>query len=148
MKGLWPMNHRDLSEQDRELIKAAFDAIRANYVQGRHHVGAALRAGSGKVYAGVHLESPGQDTCAEAVAVGSAATAGERKLACIVAVKRSGSNPDRPVVMSPCGICRELLYYYGPGMDVIVPTPDGPRKVAIGELLPIPYTQPLTPAAK
>jgi len=129
------MECRELSGADRELVDAAFEAIRRNHWPDHHHVGAAVRAGSGKVYVGVHLESPGVDVCAEWSAVGSAAAAGERELTCIVA-----ANPKS--LMPPCGICRELLHYFSPQMDVIVPTPDGPKKVTVAELLPIPYAQP------
>ena len=130
------MEYRDLTPEDEELIGAAFEAIRCNYAKGRHHVGAAVRAGSGKTYAGVHMESPGVDVCAEWVALGAAASAGEREFTCAVAV--SGPAPDG-CVMSPCGVCRELLYFYGPDMEVIVPHEAGPRKVRVSELLPIPY---------
>ncbi len=126
------MNYRDLTAEDEELVAAAFEAIRRNYWEDHHGVGAAVRAGSGKVYTGVHLESPGVDVCAEWSAMGAAATAGEREFACIAAAGRDE-------VMSPCGVCRELLYYYGPDMDVIVPHEGRPRKVKIAELLPIPY---------
>ncbi len=133
------MDYRELTHEDEELIAAATEVLRRNYDPERHHVGAAVRAGSGKVYAGVHVESPGVDVCAEWTAVGAAASAGERRLACAVAVRYGGPGGREPVVLSPCGVCRELLYYYGPEMDVIVRTPDGPRKVTIAELLPIPY---------
>ncbi len=135
------MNYRELSAQDRELVAAAFEAIRRGYRKDRHHVGAALRARSGKVYAGVHLESPGVDVCAEWTALGMAVSAGEREFSCVVAVRPSGPGGSQPEVMSPCGVCRELLHFHAPDIDVIVPTPQGPRKVSISELLPIPYAQ-------
>ena len=135
------MEYRELTPADEELIAAAFEAIRRNFLRDRHHVGAAVRAGSGRIYSGVHMESPGVDVCAEWVALGSAATAGEREYTCVVAVKRSGERGGVPGVMSPCGLCRELLYYYASGADVIVPAEGGPRKVGISELLPMPYTE-------
>jgi len=128
------MKYRDLTQQDRELVAAASEAIRSNYVEGRHHVGAAVRARSGKIYAGVHMESPGLDVCAEWVALGMAVSAGEREFDCCVAVNRTG-------VMSPCGVCRELLHSYGPQMDVIVRDGEKLGKVAVTELLPLPYAK-------
>ncbi len=130
------MNYRQLSSQDEELIAAAFEVAARGHREDCHQVGAAIRAGSGKIYAGVHMESPGVDVCAEWVALGMAASAGEREFTCAVAV--SGPAPDG-CVMSPCGVCRELLYFYGPDMEVIVPHEAGPRKVRVSELLPIPY---------
>jgi cytidine deaminase len=139
------MDYRDLTAEDEELIAAAFEAIRRGYRQDRHGVGAAVRTGSGKVYTGVCMESPGVDMCAEWVAMGSAATAGERTFTCVVALEPSGADRGTPSVMSPCGVCRELLHFYGPEMDVIVPAKPGPRKVKISELLPIPYKQNRSP---
>ena len=129
------MQYRELNGSDLELIDAAFEAIRRNHWPDHHHVGATVRAGSGKIYVGVHLESPGVDVCAEWSAVGSATAAGERELLCIVAANCR-------LLMPPCGVCRELLHYFSPHMDVIVPTADGPKKVWISDLLPIPYAQP------
>jgi cytidine deaminase len=134
------MKTRDLTQQDEELIAAAFEAIRSNYVEDRHGVGAAVRAASGKIYTRVNIESPGVGTCAEPVALGAAVTAGERQFQCVVAVERSGPGAERPGIMSPCGVCRELLYHYCPDADVIVPGRGGPGKLKASDLLPIPYT--------
>ena len=129
------MEYRELSPEDQELLAAAREVLRENYVKDRHEVGSAVRAASGEISAGVHLESPGVDVCAEWVALGKAVSAGQRDFVCVAAVGRRG-------VMSPCGVCRELLLRYAPNADVIVPDEQGrPVKVAIGELLPIPYNQ-------
>jgi cytidine deaminase len=134
------MRARRLTRQDEELVSAAVEAIGRNFLKDRHHVGAAVRAGSGRIYVGVHLESPGHDVCAEPVALGSAVTAGERRFGCIVAVHKGDRRGDEAHVLSPCGTCRELLYYYAPEIEVIVPV--GPRlaKVRIADLLPVPWT--------
>ncbi len=134
------MRSRKLTAGDKELVQAAAEAIGRNFLPDRHHVGAAVRAGSGRIYVGVHLESPGHDVCAEPVALGAAVTAGEREFSCIVAVRLPNSGKGRPHVLSPCGICREMLYYYAPVMDVIVPRGNGLGKVAIADLLPLPWT--------
>jgi hypothetical protein len=44
-------------------------------------------------------------------------------------------------VVSPCGICRELITDYGPQAWVIVPGAHGAEKVLIAELLPNKYTR-------
>ena len=64
--------------------------------------------------------------CAEAIAVGMAAAAGDTDIAVIVA---------------PCGICRELISDYAPDAEVIVPGAEGPERVRIGTLLPNKYTR-------
>jgi len=49
------MEYLPITEKDNELIEAAKNIIRDNYHEKRHHVGAAIRAKSGRIYAGVHL---------------------------------------------------------------------------------------------
>ena len=63
------------------------------------HVGAAVLAGSGKVYGGANVEnaSYGATVCAERAAVFAAINAGERKLEAIA------------VTETPCGVCRQVM---------------------------------------
>ncbi len=130
------MEYLPLTDEDEELIEAAASTIRRNYVPGRHHVGAAVRAKSGRVYTGVHLESRLVDVCAEAVAIGSAASNGEREFDSIVAVSL---NRGEPRVLSPCGGCRELINFYGPTINVIFVEDGETKKCRARDLLPGPY---------
>ena len=102
-----------LPSADKTLVTAASDAIRSMYVPEWQHIGAALRATSGRVYTGVNLDAyVGRcAVCAEAVVLGSAYASGERAFDSIVAVRYVGRGV--PVVVNPCGICRELLSDYG-----------------------------------
>ncbi|MBI5725779.1 MAG: cytidine deaminase [Planctomycetes bacterium] len=124
-----------LGKEDHELIEAARDIIRRRFRQGYHHVAAALRTGAGKVFAAVHLEAHvGRvAVCAEACALAMAAAEGDTEIDCIVAVDRNGA------VLSPCGICRELISDFSPQARVIVN--DGKRLLAvpIADLLPMKY---------
>jgi cytidine deaminase len=50
---------------------------------------------------------------------------------------------DRTIrVVSPCGICREMLADFARGSRVIVPSENGPVAVDVDELLPRKYTVP------
>jgi cytidine deaminase len=102
-----------LAASDRRLVAAASDAIRAAYVPDWQHIGAALRTASGRVFEGVNLDAyVGRcAVCAEAVVLGAAYASGERAFDAIVAVRWVGRG--EPVVVTPCGICRELLSDYG-----------------------------------
>lgn len=71
--------------------------------------------------------------CAEAIAIGIAATAGDTEIEMIVAVNRGGQ------VVSPCGMCRELIADYAPDAKVIVPASLGTMLVTINDLLPKKY---------
>ena len=128
----------ELARADRELIAAARRIIRERYYPERHHVGAALRTRSGKVFVGVHLEANvGRiAVCAEAAALAAAAVAGDTEIETIVAVRHTGQ------VVAPCGMCREMISDYAPQAHVILPVNGGLAVLTIGELLPYKYRKP------
>jgi cytidine deaminase len=126
-----------ITSEDEFLIKIAKDLIVQNFCRGAHHVGAAVSTKKGRVFTGLHLDSPGIDICAEAIAVGSAISAGARDLDTIVAVALDMEM--NPQVLPPCGLCRELLLYHAPDISVIVPDGRTLLKAPIRELLPLPY---------
>lgn len=133
-----------LSEADRALVREATEAIRARYRYGRHTVGAALRGASGRIYAAVNLDATvgRAAVCAEAVAIGVAVMAGEASVEAVAAVwqhrrdKGGGEEPAKVSLVSPCGLCRELLLDYAPEVSVLMP---GRGRVPITALLPGPY---------
>ena len=143
------MKHQSVSaltSLDMELIEAASDAIRKRYRYDWQEVGAALRTRSGKIFTGVSLDAylGRMAVCAEAVALGQAITvSGETGIDAIVAVRHPAPHEsDRSAeVVSPCGACRELIWDYDRAARVIVPGPNGPQTVAIGELLPNKYSR-------
>lgn len=132
-----------LSPADQELLAAATDFIRTRYVENRHHIGAAVRGASGRVYLGLHLDTyVGRcSVCAEAVALGAALSAGETKIDTIVSVRhpRPKELHAEPKVVSPCGICREMLTDFAPGSAVIMSRGDDLVRIPVGELLPEKY---------
>jgi cytidine deaminase len=117
---------------DRELIEKARNIIFKRFKEDYHHVGAALRTKSGKIFSAVHLEAyVGRvAVCAEAIAIGMATADGDTEIETIVAVDRQG------LIMSPCGMCRELISDYAPDCRVIL-TED--EIVTIDEILPRKY---------
>ena len=118
-----------------ELINAANQMIAVRFKPDYHHIGAALRTKSGQVFSAVHLEATvGRiAVCAEAVTIGMAAAAGDTEIEMIVAVNRVGK------IVSPCGMCRELIADYAPDARVVVLGETGPMLVAISDLLPHKY---------
>lgn len=107
-----------LSDLDRELVGAALELLRERAEPGRHEVAAALRTRSGGVHRGLHVESSigRASICAEGVAIGVAAAAGDTEIDAIVAVLDTG---DGWRVVTPCGLCRELISDYAPEATVI-----------------------------
>jgi cytidine deaminase len=105
---------------------------------GWQHVGAALRTREGRVYAAVNLDTyVGRcATCAEAAVLAKAYSEGERRFDAVVAVRWTGRG--RPRVVSPCGICREMLADYGDPW-VIHPGRRGLVRTRASRLLPSRY---------
>jgi cytidine deaminase len=117
------------------LIEAARSIIALRFKPNYHHIGAALRTRSGQVFSAVHLEAHvGRiAVCAEAIAIGMAATAGDTDIESIVAVDGSCE------IVPPCGMCRELISDYSPDAVVIVPGVGRPEVMPVAELLPCKY---------
>jgi cytidine deaminase len=132
--------------EDRALIEEARAAIARLYAENRHHIGSALRTRSGRVYTAVHLDTyvGRASVCAEAVALGRAIAEGDSDIAAIVSVRHPRpAEADRTIrIVSPCGICREMLADFAPGSTVIVPGEDGPVGVPVDALLPRKYSVP------
>jgi len=122
----------NLCMEDRKLIEAARSIIALRSKPEAHEVGAALRTRSGKLFAAVNVKANvGRvSICAEAVAIGMAAAAGDTDIETIVAVDQKGR------VISPCGMCREMISDYAPQAEVIVSGGDGMEILKVAELLP------------
>jgi cytidine deaminase len=122
---------------DEELINVARELIAARFKEGCHHIAAALRTISGSIFSGVHLEANvGRiAVCAEAIAIGAAATAGDTSIVTMVGVNELGE------IVSPCGMCRELISDYAPKACVIVLRSGQPVNVPVMELLPDKYSR-------
>lgn len=97
-------------------------------------VGAAIRAASGKVYAGVNVENAAypQGTCAEAGAIAAMVLGGDTVIAEVAVIA------DATVPVSPCGGCRQKLAEFGaPEVRVTMANMVGAERVmTLGELLP------------
>jgi cytidine deaminase len=130
-----------LTRADEELIAAARALLSRRAQPGRHEVAAALRTTSGQVHLGLHVESSigRASICAEGIAIGVAAMAGDTEIDTIVAVLDTGDGAWR--VVTPCGLCRELISDYAPETQVIDYDAgreggDPVAKVPVGSLLP------------
>ena len=100
----------------RKLEKAARTAAKASYSPySQFRVGAAVLAGSGKIYTGTNVEnaSYGLCNCAERTAIFTAATAGERKIKAVVVYTPT------PTPTMPCGACRQVINEFGRNAIVI-----------------------------
>ena len=104
----------------RTLIEQATAAREKAYVPySEYPVGAALLTASGTVFTGCNIEiaSYGATSCGERTAAFKAVSEGERVFRAVAVVTSNGA--------APCGICRQVLYEFGPEMIVIMANPDG-----------------------
>jgi cytidine deaminase len=135
----------DLSAADRELIAAARQVITDRYKENRHHIGAAVRTKSGRIYTGIHLDTyvGRASVCAEAIAVGQAMTAGDTDIETIVSVRhpRPRETYREIQIVSPCGICREMLADFAPSCMVLIPDNGSAARMPIRELIPNKYVR-------
>ena len=118
---------------DHELIEAAIAASHKAYIPySGYAVGAALLTADGAVYTGCNIENAGYSptVCAERTALFKAVSEGQRQFACIAVVTRDGG--------SPCGVCRQALFEFSPGMTVLMADLDGELhlRATLAELLP------------
>ncbi|PKO01082.1 MAG: cytidine deaminase [Chloroflexi bacterium HGW-Chloroflexi-4] len=126
-----------MDDNDNQLIEIARELISKRFKEDHHHIAATLRTISGNIFSGVHVEAYiGRITvCGEAIAIGAAATGGDTEIDTIVAVNELGD------IVSPCGMCRELISDYSINARVIIVRNGKPVKVNILELLPDKYTR-------
>lgn len=121
---------RDLSGWDGLLRLARAARLAAVAPFSGYRVGAALEAEDGTVYTGCNIENAsfGLTMCAERVALFKALSEGARRF------RRIAIAADGPEPPFPCGACRQLLFEYAPGAEVLVEGA-GPAR-AIEDLLP------------
>ena len=127
-----------LTAEDQTLIEAAKAIITRRYRPHWHAVGCALRMTTGAVHLGVNIDCHvGRiAVCAEAVAIGRAITEdGHSDIRTIVAVRKP-SHEAEPTIVSPCGMCREMINDYAPDASVIIVRHGVATKVDARDLLP------------
>jgi cytidine deaminase len=115
------------AKQARENAHAPFSDFR---------VGAAVRANSGRVYAGCNIEnaSYGLTCCAERVAIFKALSEGERGFEAIAVVTETDN------LTPPCGACRQIIWEFCGDVPVILANLKGKiEHESAGKLLPRPF---------
>lgn len=130
----------ELHEEWIERLAAAALAARAHAYcpYSGFAVGAALLAGSGRVYTGVNIENAafGPTNCAERTAFFKAVSEGERGFTAIaVAGGRAGEAP--AAFCAPCGVCRQVMREFcRDDFKIILAKPGAVKVYTLSELLP------------
>ena len=138
-----PSSGSPITADDQALIDAAKTLIEQRYRENRHHIASAARGASGRIYTGLHLDTyvGRASVCAEAVALGQAMAGGETGIQAIVSIRhpRPREQHQDCKVVSPCGICREMLTDFAAGGAVILARDGGHVRVPVEDLLPAKY---------
>jgi cytidine deaminase len=124
-------------EEDKNLILKAKKAMRSAYAPySNFKVGAAILSREGKVFSGANLENSsfGITVCAERVALYKALSSGEKDFIKIAIA----SSAEKPI--TPCGLCRQALFEFSPGLKVVCSNLTGKiKKYTLKQLLPYPF---------
>ncbi len=123
-----------------QLVKKAIEAKENAYAPySEFRVGAAVLAGSGKVFTGCNVEnaSYGAAICAERTAVVKAVSEGE------TIIKAIAINSDSEDYTSPCGICRQVMSEFcNEGTQVVCSNNKGEYvKLPFKDILPYAFTK-------
>lgn len=139
------INFSKLSSADQELLLAARDAmVQAYNPYSNFFVGAALRAVNGEIVTGSNFENASYSAtiCAERSAIVRAAAMGHTVFGRIAVIGRGAKAPTTEVI-SPCGVCRQMLFESAQisrmNIEVIMSSSEM-KKIVIGtisELLPL-----------
>ena len=120
----------------KELIEAARAARAKAYARySGYTVGAAIRATSGKIYAGCNVENAAYplSQCAEANAIAAMVIGGDQEIAEVAVAGPGGEAP-----CTPCGGCRQMLAEFGSAdVRVHICGPEGGMMdEKLGDLIP------------
>jgi cytidine deaminase len=123
---------------DQTLFDAAVALLNSRF-PGQEGIAAAMYTADGDILTSVYFEPEWGSAmlCAEAGACCEAQKLGKAIVASVCVSRLSGDAPT--LVLTPCGICQERLFHWGPDVQVAVPAPDDPTRwesKSLGEVQP------------
>ncbi|MEJ6708600.1 MAG: cytidine deaminase [Amylibacter sp.] len=115
--------------------KAAMEHAHAPY--SNFTVGAAILMEDGTIVRGANIENAsfGATICAERSAIASALSQGHRGIKAVAVTNATDTK------ITPCGICRQVIYEYGTDIPIICSNQSGDHMIhSISDLLPHAFT--------
>ena len=125
-----------MSEYDQLIAAAKRARENAHAPYSDFRVGAAVRAKSGRIFAGCNVENAtyGLTLCAERTAIFKAVSEGERGFDAVAVVT------DSEKLTPPCGACRQIIWEFCADVPVILCNLKGKREIMhMRELFPKPF---------
>ena len=126
------MEIRGCSPAELVLAHTAADMLRQRRRPHRNTVCAGVLTRSGETFMGLDLASRKSSVCAEPAAIAAAHMNSEYDIIAVVAVAANYAGDI--VVVSPCGACRELIWFHAPEARVLLPAGADPAAVAAADL--------------
>lgn len=122
---------------DQTLVDATINFIKSRFPKvGDWDGAAAMYTQTGKILVSTYVESPnvGTGLCNETGSICEAHKLGE-KVTASVCVGRSPQGEFE--IVTPCGVCQERLFFWGPDVEVAVPDPSNPQKWIAKKLIEV-----------
>ncbi|MCA9656337.1 MAG: cytidine deaminase [Myxococcales bacterium] len=122
-----------MADDDASLLEAAWEARERAVCSFSHFkVGAVLLDDAGRRFTGANVENASYNLglCAERVALYHALTHGVGTIERVVIVTEAAE----PTY--PCGACRQALWEFAPGAEVLLANRHDQRRIRVSELLP------------
>ena len=111
---------------DQELVETAVQLLKKRYQDGEPGGAAAMYTKEGKVLTSTYNKETSAKLCHETGAICEAHKYEYTITASVCVLRRTSSK--KVVIATPCGICQERLYFWGPEVEVAVPDPKDPTK--------------------
>lgn len=127
------MNSQRCTPEELKLAEAAKDALQLRRRAAKNTVCAGALTADGHTYLGLDLVSRKSSVCAEPAAIASAHFHGSYDIDSVVSVCFT-PDLDEIVVISPCGACRELIWYHNPLARILLPGDPEPIAVTANDL--------------
>lgn len=127
-----------MPEEIEKLKNTAIDAKRHSFAPySTFQVGAAVLAGSGKIYPGCNIENDSFSLtiCAERCAIFKAISEGEKSIRAI-AIAIPADDLESTV---PCGACRQVMSQFADELQVVIITRSETKTMWLSELFPNPF---------
>jgi cytidine deaminase len=112
---------------DQPLVDAAIALLEQRFPNAEG-IASAMYTEEGDLLTSVFFEPEwgGGGLCAETGAILEATKLNKRITASVCVSRLSGDDPI--LLLTPCGICQERLFHWGPDVEVAVPTPNDPTQ--------------------
>ena len=113
---------------DQKLVDAAIELAKKRYPEGQLAGAVAMYTKEGDLLTSTYPygDTVRQRLCYETGAICEAHKLGHNITASVCVVRRTGKNDF--VIFTPCGVCQERLFFWGPDVEVAVPDENDPTK--------------------